>query len=381
MSGAENDMNKITLTKEAILGFKYPFNAFKLLKFEIYKKKNILPEFSFPIIVRLSITEKCNLKCPMCLLWKSRDAYKNSQDLTMEEWVPVIKEIGRNNSMVSIIGGEPLLSKDVFEIISELKKEKILCGMTTNGVLLKEQANRLINSKIDFISVSLDGPKEIHDKSRGLNGTYDKVIIGLRELIKHRKSNLLPNIKINCVINKDNVYLLEEILSIGSSIGIDEVSFQHLSFFNEKIETICNDFATKNNIKANVVGMKLSDEPLNHDEIIFLNKFQNNISYFEKKYRLKISFKPSVNNYSKYYSFDFPSKKSVCYNPWMNVKIRSDGTMEICDGFSVGNVKESSIKEMFNSNKVEQLRSHLTQNNLMPFCFRCCELNFDFDES
>ncbi len=373
-------MNKITLTKSAILGFKYPSNAFKLLRFEVYKKKNVFPEFSFPLIIALSITEKCNLRCPMCLLWKSRNLYENNQDLVMEDWVRVIKEIGRNNSMVYITGGEPFLSKDLFQIISQLKKEKILCGVTTNGVFLKEHANRLINTGIDFVSVSLDGPKEIHDKSRGINGTYDKVINGLEELIKYRKSSLLPNIKINCVVSKDNVYLLEEILSIGNSIGIDEVSFQHLSFFNENIETICNHFATKNNIKANLIGMKLSNEPLNYDEIIFLNKFQDSISYFEKKYRLKISFKPSINNYSRYYSFDFPSKKSICYNPWTNVKIRSDGTMEICDGFSVGNIRESSIKEMFNSNKVEKLRSHIIQNNIMPFCFRCCSLEFDFDE-
>jgi MoaA/NifB/PqqE/SkfB family radical SAM enzyme len=374
-------MNKINLTKSAILGVRYPSNAFNLLKFEICKKKNILPEFDFPIIVRLSITEKCNLKCPMCLIWKSRDVYKNNKDLTMEDWAQVIKEIGRNNSMVSIMGGEPLLSKDLFQIISQLKKERILCGITTNGVLLKEHANQLVNSGIDFISVSLDGPKEIHDKSRGINGTYDKVIIGLKELVKYRKSNLFPNIKINCVISRDNVYLLEEIISIANSVGIDEVSFQHLSFFNEKIENTCNQFASKKNIEANITGMKLSNEPLNNDEIIFLNKFQNNISYFEKKYGLKISFKPSVNNYSRYYSFDFPSKKSICYNPWMNVKIRSDGTMEICDGFSVGNVRESSIKELFNSNKVEKLRSHVEQNKLMPFCFRCCNLDFYFDEN
>jgi len=126
------------------------------------------------------------------------------------------KEIAENSSFsVTWYGGEPLLACNVignlserFIKICESKKSRYFAGMITNGYLLsKKNLDFLIKNKVTFLQVTIDGPKEVHDKRRPLKsgrGTYDRILSNLSHITK--KTPMTVSIRINIdKRNQDNI--------------------------------------------------------------------------------------------------------------------------------------------------------------------------------
>jgi len=150
----------------------------------------------------LNVTEKCNLQCKYCAFSGIYQHKRHYSDYNMTDKV-ALKSIDffmkRNTNSKEIIvgfyGGEPLLNFSLIKrIVNEIKekhsqrKSKIRFSMTTNGTLLKNEILEFLVKNNFKISVSLDGPKEIHDKWRvTLNGnpTYDLITSNLYEIKKN----------------------------------------------------------------------------------------------------------------------------------------------------------------------------------------------------
>mgnify|MGYP001123468185 CR=1 FL=1 len=133
-----------------------------------------------PLNVHLELTNKCNLRCSMCDIWR---LYKErpeliDKELTKEHWFSIIEELKEmGTKAISITGGEPLLRDDLFEIISKAKDLGFLVHLNTNGTINSEKHIKgLIDSGIDSVTVSLDFPNERHDERRGVNGVLNKGI-------------------------------------------------------------------------------------------------------------------------------------------------------------------------------------------------------------
>jgi len=135
-----------------------------------------------PIEASVKVTENCNSRCITCDVWKSGF----QTDLTIQELKNVfyqLKEIGIK--IIGFTGGEPLLRKDIAELIKEAKK---ITGaqvyIVTNGILLKKKAKEIIDAGIDWIAISLDGIEKTDEKIRGVPGHFKMVIDGINELKK-----------------------------------------------------------------------------------------------------------------------------------------------------------------------------------------------------
>ena len=134
--------------------------------------------------LRFTTTWKCNSKCITCAIWKDKNAGKN--DLTIDE----IDRFSKSNYLknvqyITLSGGEPTLRPDLAELIAILHKNipNATFGITTHGMNpdLEESLFRKIlksNSKIRFrlVGLSLNGPKHIHDKSRGIDGAWERTV-------------------------------------------------------------------------------------------------------------------------------------------------------------------------------------------------------------
>lgn len=124
-----------------------------------------------PLVV-WNIINKCNLKCRHC--------YRNSKitdseiSLSDEKSIRMIDEIKNlRPPMVILSGGEPLLRKNVFEIVKKCKQAGLKVGLSTNGTLIDENmANRIKKGGVDYVGISIDGRKIFHDKFRRLNGAF-----------------------------------------------------------------------------------------------------------------------------------------------------------------------------------------------------------------
>lgn len=175
--------------------------------FDILKTK-LLKQYK-PFQVQFSITNRCNLRCSYCYANYPERAHK---DLTTEDIFTIIDELENiGTKRINLVGGEPLLRKDVDKIIDYIKAKKIECAMTSNGYLVPNKINDV--KKLDLLCISLDGDKEANDANRG-EGAFDKAM----EAIKVAKENSIP-LQVATVITKNNIDSVEFILEKGKGLG------------------------------------------------------------------------------------------------------------------------------------------------------------------
>jgi hopanoid biosynthesis associated radical SAM protein HpnH len=127
----------------------------------------------YPLVLMLEPLFRCNLACAGCGKIDYPDAILNKR-LSVKECLDAVDECGA--PMVAIPGGEPLLHKEIGEIVAgiiERKKFVILC---TNALLLEKKLHLFTPSPYLTFSVHLDGDKGDHDKSVCQDGVFDKVV-------------------------------------------------------------------------------------------------------------------------------------------------------------------------------------------------------------
>lgn len=166
-------------------------------------------------MVAWELTRSCNLACSHCRASSKHGPYLN--ELTTDECFKVIDDIVALSSPVVILtGGEPLLRKDLFEIIEYSKKKGLTLVMASNGTLLNdENIKKILSFGIKRISVSLDGPDAAtHDNLRQVPDAFEQACSG----IKKAKSAGLE-FQINSTITKRNVAKLPQIMSLAQDLG------------------------------------------------------------------------------------------------------------------------------------------------------------------
>ena len=132
-----------------------------------------------------------------------------------------------------------MLHPEFVEIVKLVKAENLVCRMTTNGTLLEQFAEQLVDVGLDVVTVSVDGPDHLHDAIRGVTGAHAKVTAGIRKLRELRR-NAKPVLDATCVISDMDVDRLQECLRQLVDAGIDALSFQHLSFTTEQAGAAAN---------------------------------------------------------------------------------------------------------------------------------------------
>ena len=179
---------------------------------QFYRKINYL---------RVSVTDRCNLRCVYCMKEKMTFLPKK-EILSLEEIERLCDnfiDLGVNK--IRLTGGEPLIRKDIIKLIRQLnlKKKTLLkeITLTTNGTLLENYAKDLKENGIDRINVSLDTIDENKYKQITKFGDLRKVMNGINEAIKNN-----IKIKINVVAIKDfNENELDLIIEWANNIKVD----------------------------------------------------------------------------------------------------------------------------------------------------------------
>ncbi len=173
-----------------------------------------------PFQVQLSVTNHCNLRCNYCY---ANYPERTHRDIPTQDMIRIINELSETGTRrINLVGGEPLLRKDIGTIIDHIKAKGIECAMTSNGYLVPQKINDV--KKLDLLCISLDGDRKANDVNRGV-GSYDKAI----EAIRLAKKNNIP-IQVATVITKNNLnsieYLLEEGEKIGFTVGFSTLISQ-----------------------------------------------------------------------------------------------------------------------------------------------------------
>jgi cyclic pyranopterin phosphate synthase len=153
--------------------------------------------------LRISVTDRCNLRCAYCMPAEGVRLLEHKEILSFEEIAEVIREaVAMGVTKVRITGGEPLVRKGVISLIEKISTIDGIedFGLTTNGILLSIFAADLAKAGLHRINVSLDtlDPEKFRTITRG--GDIQKVFEGI-EAAKH--AGLTP-VKINCVVRNSS---------------------------------------------------------------------------------------------------------------------------------------------------------------------------------
>ncbi len=127
----------------------------------------------YPLVLMLEPLFRCNLACAGCGKIDYPDAILNKR-LSVKECLDAVDECGA--PMVAIPGGEPLLHKEIGEIVAGIIARKKFVILCTNALLLEKKLHLFTPSPYLTFSVHLDGDKGDHDKSVCQDGVFDKVV-------------------------------------------------------------------------------------------------------------------------------------------------------------------------------------------------------------
>ena len=142
----------------------------------------------YPLVLMLEPLFRCNLACPGC----GKIDYENSilnKRLSVQECMDAVDECGA--PVVSIPGGEPLIHKDIVQIVEGILARKKFVYLCTNGLLLEKRLDKFSPSPYLTFSVHLDGLKEHHDLAVNQEGTFE---IATRAIRKAKKMGFRVNV-------------------------------------------------------------------------------------------------------------------------------------------------------------------------------------------
>ncbi len=131
----------------------------------------------YPLVLMLEPLFRCNLACFGCGKIDYPDAILNKR-LSVKECLDAVDECGA--PMVAIPGGEPLIHKEIGEIVKGIVARKKFVSLCTNALLLEKKLHLFEPSPYLFFSVHLDGLKEHHDKSVCQDGVFDRAVSAIK---------------------------------------------------------------------------------------------------------------------------------------------------------------------------------------------------------
>lgn len=155
-----------------------------------------------PLSVKLKLVDGCNLRCAMCDHWRR----ERRERLTLERLRALFAELSALGCRkVHLTGGEPGLREDLEAIVAAGTAAGLRVTLTTNATLFtRGRARRLVEAGLRAVAVSIDSPvAEVHDRQRGLPGSFEKAVAGLKNLRKEARRGKLT-LAINTVVTRLN---------------------------------------------------------------------------------------------------------------------------------------------------------------------------------
>jgi radical SAM protein with 4Fe4S-binding SPASM domain len=345
--------------------------------------------------VSLRITDFCNLRCHTCGQWGDR-GFLRGQDLKEfkkrevppSRYIEVFEDLKRHGHrpLLYLWGGEPMLYEGALEVITAATELGFPTSIATNGTRIASFAERLVQAPLFLMQVSIDGPTAaIHNRARpGVGGAdnFADIQAGLAAVQQARKAHKsgLPLIASLTTISRENYrHLLEIYESFRDQVDLF-VFYLAWWIDKDRAQAHEDDFSRRFGFKPTRPWGWVGDwQPDDYREL--------NRQLEELQQRSRAWSAPPVTiippflgeaDLRTYYTdhranFGF----NRCLSIFQVVEVNSNGDLSPCRDYHdyvVGNLKEKTITELWNSEAYRKFRRSLAKEGLMPVCSRCCGL-------
>ena len=188
-----------------------------------------------PVVV-WNMTRRCNLKCVHCYAQALDE--QGSDEIDTPAAKEIINDLADYGAPVMLFsGGEPLVRRDLVELASHAVGRGMRAVISTNGTLItKAKARELKDVGLSYVGISIDGGPEVHDRFRGVTGSFDKAMQGVENC---QEQGLKVGLRFT--VNKRNVTEVPKIFQILKDMDIPRVCFYHLVYSGRGSELINED--------------------------------------------------------------------------------------------------------------------------------------------
>jgi Fe-coproporphyrin III synthase len=332
-----------------------------------------------PAGVVYEATMRCNLKCEFCYVGDLLNLEGDwRQELTVESLRKAFPE--KKGLHVSLTGGEVFVRKDVEQVLALFREKGYACGyLTTNGTAITEAraaalADLALAGFVKHISVSIDGPGELHDAARGVKGTFERTATGLRRLQAAAKAKGAPlKVSINTTVTRESLDALEQMVAVAAELGVDAIGLNHLMYATP--DEVDQTLKVLGETDRRLIATYVTADPGLPPAVVAAR-----VSALEarcREQRIRFDYRPKVHAQliEGYYTPGTPLR-GRCLYPFLNARVGFSGKVYFCPfiRIEVGDLTVSTLEEVWNTPRYVELRKRLLDRELFPVCRRCCKV-------
>lgn len=288
----------------------------------------------YDFFVQWHLTERCNLRCRHCYqlgavselrydeICRAIDNVKSA----IEGWATEYKM--QMSPSLHFTGGEPLLRKDLFLIMSYAHDRGFSTSLMSNGTLIDAgTAEHIAKAKVDDVQISLDGLEATHDSLRG-RGSFQETLKGIRNQVRQG-----IEVNINLTVSRLNVGETDGLVHLAEELGVSAIAFSRLVPTGR--------------------GKELSSEALTPEEVA---DFYERLRKYKDKRKVVVTSRDPLAAIADIEGEIPRSEMPIagCAAGVFGVTIASDGTVMPCRRMDLplGNIKNVSFRELWASSPV-----------------------------
>lgn len=295
--------------------------------------------------------------------------------MDLPDWKKCVDEIARMQvGSLLLRGGEVFLYPHIGELLEYILARGLYISIDTNGTLLDEFAEQLVSIGNVHLTISIDGPEEVHDYIRGNKGCFARVKRNLeivREIERHR--GVVLSKSMTFTISEDNYEYLGEVSALARELSIPTVTIVPRYWLPHKAGEMyeqemmeffgCTAYSWRGfTCESHVI------DPLRL--VTALQEYRDALQGIKNFPYMPLSDAEYV---SWFGGFTTRVGSPECPNISRLIDIQPDGRVNFCvdfPDFSIGNVRESSLEQLWNSANAEMFRTVRTKREF-AVCRRC----------
>jgi MoaA/NifB/PqqE/SkfB family radical SAM enzyme len=319
-----------------------------------------------PVCLYLETTNRCNLLCTTCP--RTYQELEPPADMSWELFTSIVDQLPGLQRAVLHGVGEPMLVKNLPDMVRHLKDRGVYVLFNTNGTVLTEKSGRaMINAGLDELRVSLDAATAASYRAiRGRN-YFDRILRNVRAFreLQEREGHNLPRVSAWLTGLKETVAELPAFVKIAAAIGVKEVYLQRLVFFEK-----------------NPVGLARPDQALydrlSRDEAAYLEEAE----VLAKSLGIMFSASGGVSEPGMSLKrHDSGTPWSLCRRPWTVMYITANGRALPCciapfsqrgyENYTLGDATQESLRAIWNGPAYRSFRAGLLSDAPPTACANC----------
>jgi MoaA/NifB/PqqE/SkfB family radical SAM enzyme len=317
--------------------------------------------FTPPFRTQADVTDHCNFKCPTC---SKSSAKKEKSEMNLNQWKFVLEKV-RDVPLfreISISGGEPFIRSDIFDILGSARENKLKTVIVSNGWFVDREAMKELDKmEVACLIISLNSlDRNIHDRSRGTPGSYDRIMACIENWKHHRKHIRLC---LSTVVMEQNCDELLKIAGFAEKHGLNGVLFQVLAHPNAHYAF------SETDTMPGTRPTWYRENPFWIKRTATLGGQVHDLLVYKKQKGIVLNPSFQLKRFVPYYENPHSIVRHFCLGAFSRLYIDPYGDIRLCYGYPpIGNILRDEPLKIWKGKKARKIRTKART------CKRSCRL-------